>query len=76
VEGFKAASDVYCVMKGAFESGNPALKEDACIVRTDPYEVGWLYSVRGEPEPGNLDVHGYIELLDATIKRMAETMHE
>ena len=75
VEGFKAASDVYCVMKGAFESGNPVLKEDACIVRTDPYEVGWLYSVRGEPEPESMDVHGYIERLDATIKRMAETMH-
>ena len=75
VEGFKAASDVYCVMQGAFEAGNPALKEDACIVRTDPYEVGWLYSVRGEPEPDSVDVHGYIELLDKTIKRMAETTH-
>ena len=38
VEGFKAASDVYCVMNGAFEAGNPYLKQDACIVRTDPYE--------------------------------------
>ena len=75
VEGFKAASDVYCVMQGQFEAGNPALKEDACIVRTDPYEVGWLYSVRGEPEPGSVDVHGYIALLDATIKRMAESTH-
>lgn len=73
VEGFKAASDVYCVMNGAFEAGNPYLKQDACIVRTDPYEQGWLYSVRGEPEEGSVDVHGYIELLDATIKRMAES---
>ncbi len=75
VEGFKAASDVFCVMNGSFESGNPYLKQDACIVRSDPYEQGWLYSVRGEPEPESLDVHGYIELLDATIKRMAETTH-
>lgn len=75
VEGFKAASDVYCVMNGAFEAGNPYLKQDACIVRTDPYEQGWLYSVRGEPEEGSVDVHGYIELLDATIKRMAESTH-
>ena len=30
VEGFKAASDVYCVMNGTFAGGNPLLKEDAC----------------------------------------------
>jgi glycine cleavage system H protein len=75
VEGFKAASDVYCVMDGQFASGNPALEEDACIIRTDPYEIGWLYSVRGEPEPDSLDVHGYIELLTGTIQTMAETTH-
>ncbi len=75
VEGFKAASDVYCVMTGAFAGGNPGLKEDACIVRSDPYEAGWLYAVRGEPEPESLDVHGYIEYLDATIQRMAAEGH-
>ena len=75
VEGFKAASDVYCVMNGSFVGGNNYLKQDACIVRTDPYEQGWLYAVRGEPEADSLDVHGYIELLDATIKRMALEMH-
>lgn len=75
VEGFKAASDVYCVLSGRFAGGNPILREDACIVRTDPYEQGWLYAVRGEPEEGSLDVNGYIELLDATIRRMAETTH-
>jgi glycine cleavage system H protein len=75
VEGFKAASDVYCVMDGQFAGGNPALEEDACIIRTDPYEIGWLYSVRGEPEPDSLDVHGYIELLSGTIQKMAETTH-
>ena len=75
VEGFKAASDVYCVMSGQFAGGNPVLKEDACIVRTDPYEVGWLYSVRGEPEPDSLDVTGYIAYLSGTIQKMAETTH-
>jgi len=29
VEGFKAASDVYCVMQGSFVEGNPYLKQDA-----------------------------------------------
>lgn len=75
VEGFKAASDVYCVMSGTFAGGNPYLQQDACIVRTDPYDVGWLYAVRGQPEPDSLDVHGYIEYLDATIQRMAAEGH-
>jgi len=75
VEGFKAASDVYCVMRGAFQGGNPALKADACIVRSDPYEVGWLYEVRGVPEEDHLDVHGYIGHLSAIIQRMAEEGH-
>ncbi len=75
VEGFKAASDVFCVMDGKFAGMNPALREDACIVRTDPYLVGWLYSVRGEPEPEHLDVHGYVDLLNATITKMAEEEH-
>ena len=29
VEGFKAASDVYCVMQGSFAGTNPALEADA-----------------------------------------------
>ena len=75
VEGFKAASDVFCVMSGTFAGSNPALKADACIVRSDPYLEGWLYSVRGQPEPGHLDAQGYLELLNATITRMAEQEH-
>jgi glycine cleavage system H protein len=75
VEGFKAASDVYGVMKGTFSEGNPYLKQDACIVRTDPYEIGWLYSAQGEPEADSLDVHGYIEYLSGIIQRMAEEGH-
>ena len=75
VEGFKAASDVYCVMDGAFHGMNPILKEDACIVRSNPYDTGWLYAVDGKPEDGHLDVHGYIDHLDAIIRRMAEEQY-
>ena len=75
VEGFKASSDVFCVMQGAFAGSNPALAADACIVRSDPYLDGWLYAVRGEPEDGHLDVHGYIALLNTIITRMAEEEH-
>ena len=75
VEGFKAASDVFCVMDGKFAGGNPELDIDACIVRSDPYLKGWLYAVEGEPEEGHLDVHEYIELLAKTIERMQEEEH-
>ena len=72
VEGFKAASDVLCVMQGAFAGMNAALQADACIVKSDPYEVGWLYAVRGEPEEDSLDVQGYVALLQETIQKMQE----
>jgi glycine cleavage system H protein len=75
VEGFKAASDVFCVMRGAFAGSNPALAADACIVRSDPYLDGWLYAVLGEPEEDHLDVHGYVAFLEATITRMAAEEH-
>ena len=73
VEGFKAASDVFCVMDGSFVRGNPALDEDACIIRSSPYGDGWLYEARGEPEEESLDIEGYFALLDATITKMQES---
>lgn len=72
VEGFKAASDVFSVMHGSFAGTNAALEADACIVKSDPYEVGWLYQARGEPEEESMDVHAYVELIAATIQRMQE----
>jgi glycine cleavage system H protein len=72
VEGFKAASDVYCVMNGRFASTNPELQADACIVKKDPYVVGWLYAARGEPEEGSMDGQGYLSLLEETIRKMQE----
>ena len=36
VEGFKAASDVFCVMSGEFLRGNPALDVDALKPSTQP----------------------------------------
>lgn len=75
VEGFKAASDVLCVMRGTFVEMNAALQVDACIVKSDPYEVGWLYSAKGEPEEEAMDVNGYVALMQETIQRMAEAGH-
>ena len=70
VEGFKAASDVFCVMSGSFQGMNPTLNEDACIVRSSPYDEGYLYAVEGDPEEGDLDVEGYIEHVDTLINEM------
>jgi len=70
VEGFKAASDLFCVMEGAFVESNPILEVDACIVKSSPYVDGWLYSVRGEPESASVDVNGYIEHLEKLIEKM------
>lgn len=76
IEGFKALTDLYCAAEGAFEGGNPALEQDITLVDTDPYGAGWLYRVRGRPEPGSVDVHGYVAALDATIERMLKQQGE
>lgn len=70
IEGFKAITDLYCVANGEFLGGNPALDEDITLVDTECYGDGWLYRVRGEPEAENVDVHGYVAILDGTIERM------
>jgi len=70
LEGFKAVSDIYCAATGQYVRANPDLERDAALVDNDPYDLGWLYEVRGEPEPERLDVQGYVILLDATIDRM------
>lgn len=72
VEGFKAASDLFCVMDGEFAGGNPILEVDACIVKSSPYVDGWLYAIKGEPEATSVDVDGYIEHLDKLIHKMQE----
>lgn len=70
VEGFKAVSDLFCVVDGRFAGGNPHLYEDITLTETDPYGDGWLYEADGIPEGGGLDAHGYASLLDSTIDRM------
>lgn len=70
IEGFKAASDLYCVVEGEFHRGNADLERKITLMHTDPYGKGWLYEVRGDPEPASVDVEGYIEILDKTIDRL------
>lgn len=70
VEGFKAVSDLFCVMDGTLAGANPGLTAEACLTHSDPYGAGWLYAVRGEPAAGHLDVQEYIALLTTTIGRL------
>ena len=70
VEGFKAVSDLFCVVDGTLSAVNLALTSEACLTHSDPYGAGWLYAVQGTPTPGHLDVHGYIALLTATIDQL------
>jgi glycine cleavage system H protein len=70
VEGFKAISDLFCVAAGEFAGGNPALKEQIALVSKDPYRAGWLYAMKGEPDPKCVDVQAYRDILDKTIDRL------
>lgn len=70
VEGFKAASDVYCVVNGQFVAGNPALTANVALLDEDTYGEGWLYEIRGEPEPGAMDVKAYTGILDLAIDKI------
>lgn len=69
-EGFKARSDLYTVVAGTFLGGNPDLVEDVDLIDRDRYGRGWLYEVRGAPDPAACDAAGYAAILDATIDRM------
>lgn len=72
IEGFKATSDLYCVVEGEFSGANSAAAGNASVLSSDPYGKGWLYGVKGTPDKAAVDVHGYIEHLGLTIDKMLE----
>ena len=51
---------------------NAALQVDACIVKSDPYEVGWLYAVPGRAGGGLAGCAWLCALLQETIQKMQE----
>ena len=70
IEGFKAISDIYGVVDGVFQGGNPALKGRLDQINDAPYGAGWLYQAAGEPDRNCMPVRDYADLLNATIDRM------
>jgi len=75
-EGFKAMSDIYSAASGEFLGTNSALAGSITLIDHDPYGEGWLYSVRGAPDPRTTDVKGYIAVLDATVDAMLQSRHD
>jgi glycine cleavage system H protein len=67
IDSFKASSDLYSVIEGAFAGGNPLLEKDLSILKNKPYGDGWLYEIKGEPDPNKVDVDGYVSILNDTI---------
>jgi glycine cleavage system H protein len=76
IEGFKAISDIYCVGKGQFVTGNSGLTSDLEYLAEKPYDEGWLYQIAGEPDSRAMDVDGYRSLLDVTIDRILEKQRQ
>jgi glycine cleavage system H protein len=72
IEGFKAISDLFCIGEGTFAGSNPALKEEIALVNKAPYGAGWLYQIRGQPDPQCMGVHDYKAVLDKTIDRILQ----
>jgi glycine cleavage system H protein len=70
IEAFKATTDVYCVGTGTFVRGNPVLETDPRRFDLDPYNEGWLYELRGTPDPNAVDAKGYTRLLDLAIDKI------
>jgi len=67
VEGFKAISDILCLVEGRFAGANPALKERISLINKDPYGAGWLYAVKGKPGAECVEARAYAKLLDRSI---------
>lgn len=70
IEGFKAISDLYCVVDGVFLGKNALLDASPELVGDESHTRGWLYRVRGEPGQGAMDLHAYRAVLDATIDKI------
>jgi glycine cleavage system H protein len=75
LEGFKAIASIYSVAAGEFLGPGEELSTDITLLESDPYGRGWLYRIKGEPDPVSVDVHGYIGLLDGTIDRLLDPRH-
>lgn len=54
VESVKAASDVYCPLKGEIVEANQAIIDDPSLVNSDPTGAGWFFKLK-LANPGDAD---------------------
>jgi glycine cleavage system H protein len=76
IEGFKAISDIYCVGRGRFVTGNSGLTSGLEYVSEKPYDEGWIYQFAGEPDGRAMSLEGYRALLDETIDRILQKQRQ
>lgn len=72
LEGFKAITDIYCVVDGRFSGGNVGLRQQVALVNKQPYTEGWLYEASGQADGRCIDVHEYMAFLDRAIDKILE----
>lgn len=72
IEGFKAISDIYCVVDGNFIRSNDVLKKQVTLVNKRPYTEGWLYEASGASDDRCIEVNEYMAFLDKAIDKILE----
>jgi glycine cleavage system H protein len=72
IEGFKAVSDLVCVVNGIFRSSNAHLSRNTEAIDRDCYGNGWLYEAVGQPDSLCLSAEKYAAHLDTTIDGLLE----
>jgi len=64
VESTKSVSDLYSPVSGVVAEVNQAIVDDPALIAADPYEGGWLFSVRAGESAKLLTAEEYAALLD------------
>jgi glycine cleavage system H protein len=75
IEGLKAVTTIFAAGTGRFGGEGAPLRQDVTLAESDPYGLGWLYRLHGQPAADTVDVHGYVAILDATIDKMLAGRH-
>ncbi len=69
IESVKAASDIFSPISGAVESANDTLESAPEAINQDPYNSGWLFTVK------NIDKSEIDDLMDAeSYEKYLETI--
>jgi glycine cleavage system H protein len=76
IEGFKAVSDLYCIVEGELIDINRDLNTTPSLMDRDNYDLGWLYTIRGELGDNKIDVHEYASHLNVTVDRLLQYENE